>query len=373
VPKKNLTQLTIDRLPAPPKGQVAYWDTQLTGFNVRISQGGAKTFNVVFGRDRRRITIGRYPIVSLAAARKRAREILLQAALHPAKQHSPDFHKALERYLKLKEPDLRASSFKEHKRLLETYFSWQNQVNDITTNDVLNALDAIAAPSEKAHAYAVLKTFFNWCVTREYSDRNPLEKIPKPKTAPPRERVLDERELAQLWDATHDSSIYHLIVRVLLLTGQRLNQIASLHQGWIDYSAKVINFPSSIMKTGQPHTFPFGPLLEFHLRQTVPVNGYLFSAPGKSGHPFSTFGKPKKRLDAACPMDPWTLHDLRRTWATVSAQLGTEPHIIERVLAHTTGSISKIAAIYNRFKYQDHMRAAVIRYENHILQLCAPM
>lgn len=373
MPKKNLTQLTIDRLPTPRGHQVTYWDTQLTGFNLRMSPGGAKTFNVVYGTDRKRVTIGRYPIVSLAAARKRAREILLQAVLHPSKHSSPQFQAALERYLSLKQPDLRPSSFKEHKRLLETYFSWHMLVGDITTNDALNALDAIEAPSERAHAYAVLKTFFNWCVAREYCDRNPLEKIRKPKTAPSRERVLDEHELGRLWAATDDQGIYNLIVRVLLLTGQRLNQIASLREEWVDYSNRVIHFPAGIMKNNHAHSLPFGPLIEFHLRQALPVNGYLFCAPSKIGQPFSTWGKPKKRLDATCQIDPWTLHDLRRTWATISAQLDTEPHVIERVLAHTTGSISKIAAIYNRFKYQDQMRAAVARFENHIMQLCASM
>ena len=56
-----------------------------------------------------------------------------------------------------------------------------------------------------------------------------------------------------------------------------------------------------------------------------------------------------------------------------ATQLDIEPHIIERVLAHTTGSISRIAAIYNRYKYETQMRAAIVRYENHILQLCASM
>jgi Arm domain-containing DNA-binding protein len=94
VPKKNLTQLALDRLRPPPQGQVTYWDTHLTGFNVRVSQGGAKTFNVVFGKDRKRVTIGRYPIIQLGAARKRAREILLRATLEPDKHRSPPFEES---------------------------------------------------------------------------------------------------------------------------------------------------------------------------------------------------------------------------------------------------------------------------------------
>ena len=350
-----------------------YWDSQLAGFGLRVSSGGTKTFCVVHGRNRQRTTIGRYPPVPLAAARKRAREILLSATLRPSRQHSPTYVEAVERYLRLREPELRTSTFNEQRRLLAAHFPWRQQIEDISVNDALNALDAISAPSERRHAYAVLKTFFNWCVAREYCQTNPLANIPKPKAAPPRERVLDEEELRKIWAATETDTRYSLIVRLLLLSGQRANQIACLHQSWIDYSGKVINFPASIMKSNRSHALPFGPLTEFHLRKTLPIDGYLFSAIGNAGQPFSGWSKSKKRLDTVCRIDPWTLHDLRRTWATHSAQLDTEPHIIERVLAHSDGSISKIAAIYNRFKYQEKLRAAVVRYEKHILQLCASM
>ncbi len=350
-----------------------YRDTQLPGFCLRVSQGGKKTFYVVHGRQRTYITIGQCPLIPLAAARRRAREILLGAALNPKKTLSLSFPEAVDRYLKLREPELRASTFIEHRRLLQTHFSWDAAIEDLSVDDVLNALDAIPAPSEKRHAYSALKTFFSWCVAREYCDKNPLAAIPKPKAAPPRERVLDEEEIRRLWSATQDDSRYSLIVRLLLLTAQRANQIASLHQGWIDYPARVINFPASIMKANRPHTLPFGPLIEFHLRRALPVEGYLFSAPGSVGQPFSGWSKSKKRLDAVCRIDPWTIHDLRRTWATHSAHLDTDPHVIDRVLAHQPATISKIAAIYNRYKYQDQMRAAVTRYENHIVQLCASM
>jgi integrase len=374
VPKKLLTELTIRSIATPARGQITYWDTHLAGFNIRVSQGGAKTFSVVHGKSRRRITIGRYPIVPLAVARKRARELLLSAAINPRKKPSPAFEQALERYLRLREPELRPGTFKEHKRLLEGHFPFgATPVEDVSTADATDALDAISGRSEKAHAYTALKTFFNWCLAREYCDKHPLANVPKPKTAPPRERVLDEEEIYQVWAATIEDTPFNLIVRLLLLTAQRANQIASLHEDWIDYKTKVINFPASIMKGNQPHTLPFGPLVEFHLRKALPVKGYLFSPAGRVGQPFSNWSTSKKKLDARCAIEPWAIHDLRRTWATHSAQLDTEPHIIERVLAHATGSITKIAAIYNRFKYQDQMREAVIRYENHIVQLCASM
>jgi integrase len=337
-----------------------------------VSQGGTKTFGVVVGPTRRRVTIGRYPVMPLAAARKRAREVLLQAALNPHKGPSISFDECLRRYLNLRQTELRASTFIEHSRLLDGHFSFGDQlIEDISTTDVANALDRITRPSQKAHAYTALKTFFNWCLARQLIDRNPLSSLPKPKTSPPRERALDEDEIRAVWHATEDDGRYSLIVRLLLLTAQRANQIASLHESWINYTAKVINFPASIMKSNRPHTLPFGLVTELHLRKALPIDGYLFSAPGKGGQPFSGWGKCKRRLDEVCPLDHWTLHDLRRTWATQSAQLETAPHIIERVLAHTTGSISRIAAIYNRYKYEAQMRTAMERYENHVVELCS--
>jgi integrase len=373
VPKKSLTELTLKSLRTPTHGQITYWDTQLTGFNIRLSPGGAKTFSVVVGPQRRRVTIGRYPLVPLAVARKRAREILLKATLNPHKRPSLSFEEAVRRYLHIKELEVRPSTFKQYKNIFDVHFHFGlTLIEDITTNDAANALDAIRGPSAKAHAYTVLKMLFTWCVSRELCEKNPLAPIAKPRIPPARERALDEDEIAAVWGATEDDTRYSLIVRLLVLTAQRANQIASLHEGWIDYNAKVINFPASIMKSNRSHPVPFGPVTELHLRKALPIHGYLFSPPGRAGQPFSGWCKCKRKLDLDCNIiEPWTLHDLRRTWATHSAQLGTDPHIIERVLAHATGSISKIAAIYNRYKYQDQVRAAIIRYENHIVQLCA--
>ncbi len=193
MPKKLLTELTIKSARAPDRGQVMYWDSQIPGFCLRVSQGGTKTFYVVHGRQRTFITIGHYPIIPLAAARRRAREILLAATLNPRKTLSLSYPEAVDRYLKLREPELRPSTFLEHRRLLQTHFSWDAAIEDLSVDDVLNALDAIPAPSEKRHAYSTLKTFFSWCAAREYCDKNPLAAIPKPKAAPPASAFLTKK------------------------------------------------------------------------------------------------------------------------------------------------------------------------------------
>jgi integrase len=368
--KVSLTELTLRSLRVPPAGQVIYWDRQLTGFHVRVSAGGAKTFGVAHGRGRQRITIGRYPLMPLADARQRARAILLAVALHPQKRPPLPFPDAVHRYFETRKAELRTSTHMELKRHFKAHFRWDKDVAEISVRDVADVLDAIAAQGERRHSYTVLKTFFKWCEAREFVAKNPLANLPKPKAGAPRERFLDRQELRAVWDATAPEDDYFLMVRLLMLTGQRCNQIASLHEDWIDYEEKVINFPAWVMKSNRQQRLPFGPLIEAHLRMANPTDGFLFSRTG-TGMMFDNWGRNKKRLDEICPVRGWRHHDLRRTWATHSAQMDTAPHVIERVLAHSSGTISQIAAIYNRFKYEDQMREAILRFEDLVVQLCA--
>ncbi len=132
----------------------------------------------MFGKTRKRVRIGRYPVVTLAAARQRAKEILLNVNLHPDKSPSPPFDEAVERYLKLREPELKPRTYIEYKRLLANHFAFgETPVEDISTNEVADAIDRIERPGERSHAYVALKVFFNWCLQREYCAANPMAVI----------------------------------------------------------------------------------------------------------------------------------------------------------------------------------------------------
>ena len=104
-------------------------------------------------------------------------------------------------------------------------------------------------------------------------------------------------------------------------------------------------------------------MMEAVFNSTDCVNDQIFPAEGKPSGTFSGFSKCKKRFDLDCPIEHWTLHDLRRTFATHLASLRVPPHIIERILNHSSGTISGVAAIYNRFSYQDEMREAIMLWE----------
>ena len=74
-------------------------------------------------------------------------------------------------------------------------------------------------------------------------------------------------------------------------------------------------------------------------------------------------------MDSELSIDPWCLHDLRRTSATGMAGLTVQPHIIERILNHSTGQLGGVAGIYNRFQYIDEMRSALSRWADHVASL----
>ena len=371
--KKNLTNLSIKKLKPPEKGQVTVWDKTLSGFGVRCSQGGTKTFVLQYGpRDARKLkSIGRYDIISLADARQRAKEILASQTLQPGKVASPTFDVAKDRYLRLREPELRRGTYKEYKRIIEKYFQFQDvPVEDISTEDVVNIIDTITSPSERGHAYVSIKVFFNWCIERKYCSSNPLATIRRPKKSPSRERVLDDAELKAIWHAVGSMKRYRDIVRLLIVTGQRRGEIARMHENWIDEENKIINFPANVMKNKKSHSLPYGSLADGIFFLKKPVDGFLFSPSGMPGVPFSAWSKNKSKLNSLLPpMEPWTLHDLRRTWSTNAAKLDIPPHITDRVLSHSAGSISEIARIYNRHKYEHETKEAMLRMNEFIKDL----
>ena len=93
--------------------------------------------------------------------------------------------------------------------------------------------------------------------------------------------------------------------------------------------------------------------------------GPIFPARGRTS-PFNGWSKAKTQLDQLSGVTNWTLHDLRRTFATRLAEMGTAPHVIERLLNHITGTLSSIALVYNRARYQAEMREAIEKWEVHL-------
>jgi integrase len=153
------------------------------------------------------------------------------------------------------------------------------------------------------------------------------------------------------------------IVRLLILTGQRRGEIASLRWEYINEADRTITLPASATKNNRQHTFPYGHLTQQLLKSVPRLGENVFPARGNLEASFSGWSKCKDVFDKRCQIAPWTLHDLRRTYSTIHAAIGTPPHITERLLNHASGTISGVGAMHNRYAYLDEMRAAAMAFE----------
>jgi integrase len=208
------------------------------------------------------------------------------------------------------------------------------------------------------------KTYEVWAKNGKNLPHSPIEGMKPPGKYTPRKRVLSAFELKALWDAV---PVYPFgtIIRILLLTGQRWGEIVSLRREYIDEYQKIITLPET--KNGRTHVFPYGNMV-VDILATVPcfkASTLLF--PGRDKQkPWNGAGKAKCELDKDLKLDPWTIHDLRRTFATIHASIGTPIHITERLLNHVSGTQAGIVSVYQRHEYLPEMRKAVDAFEAHL-------
>jgi integrase len=373
----RLTDISIRTLPVPAKGQKTYFDESLTSFGCRVSQGGTRSFVVQHGADRQLITIGRYPIISLSEARAQAKHILAERTLGKHRPRSIPFDDAVSLFLAACEQRNKPRTVKDYTRILKQHFPFARmQLSAIMPQDINRRLDRLhGTPAEQAYALIVIKIFFNWAVTRHYLDANPCARFKRPSRADARERVLTDAELVAVYQtALAGGDTFSRIVALLVLTGQRRGEIGALRWDWIDEKEHTITLPSAITKNKRTHMFPYGPVTAAILERIPRESEYVFPASRTNvrGTPTTSFNgwpKCKETFDAKCPIAHWTLHDLRRTFATNLAALGVPPHVTERLLNHVTGTISGVAAIYNKFQYMDEMRDAVASWEQRLAAL----
>jgi integrase len=233
------------------------------------------------------------------------------------------------------------------------------------------------------HAFAAMRGFFGWAARHDYVTTSPCDRLQSPAIHIERDRVLTDAELAKVFlQARVTPYPFGYIVQLLILTGQRRGEIAALRWEWIDHDEKTITLPASLTKNKREHFVPFGEMAAAVLATIPRQNEFVFPAlrDRKKGEPatiFAGWGKPKAAFDKAIqgklqksPVGHWTLHDLRRTASTMWAKIGVPQNINDRLLNHVSGgTLSPVAAIYNRYQFQDEMREAVEKYEGHLLKL----
>lgn len=366
----SITDLGVRKIKLPKEGIALYYDKKLRGFALRCSKG-SKTFVLFAGKKRQLTTIGRYPIITVQKARERAEELLAERTLGTIRPPTIQFQKAKALFIEACKAKNKARTVYDYERLLKAHFSKLDlrpldSVQTYEIGDILSALKK--TPTESVHAFTTIRAFFRFCRKRGLILRNPIEGMEPPARTESRERVLADKELSEIYSKAGECGTFGTIVRLLILTGQRRGEIAALRAEYFDTKEQTITFPKTATKNGREHTLPYGVMLAELIK--LPEQGLLFPARGKPDKPVNGWGKAKQCLDEKLEgVQPWTLHDLRRTFSTNLAGLAVAPHVIEKLLNHATGTIQGIAAIYNRYRFMDEMRAAIKAWETKLTDI----
>ena len=210
---------------------------------------------------------------------------------------------------------------------------------------------------EQAHALAVARIFFKWCLRppRRYIPHSPLEGL-QIKGSNKRKRVLTDQELPKVWSAAKAQGYPHgTICQLLLCTGQRRGEVANLRWQWINEKERTITLPEWVTKNSKEHTFPYGQMVADILETITRLNStdLLFPSRVSDERPISGWGNFKKAMTDGVP--GWRLHDIRRTMRTIHGQIGTPANIGERLINHVAAVTTDVEQIYDVWTYLPEM------------------
>lgn len=372
-----LTDTKIAAIKPPASGQDEHSDHKVTGLRLRVGSSGKKSWIV-----RRRIgpkvlnrKLGVYPTMGLAAARTAA-EKLMEAIGRDGSTEGVDrtFGALAEAWLTKKEDDRKRNrSWPLQKRQLELHVlpKWrERRITEIKRAAVRELIDGIEGDVLPNRILALVKTVFRFALGRDWIEHSPAEGVGKPKDEAPRDRWLDMDEVKRVWEACDLSGYpFGQFIKVLLLTGQRRTEVATMKWADVDIEAKAWTLRSGSTKAEREHLVPLSaPVLE--VLKSVPQMGpYVFTTDGETH--IGGFAKGKLRLDAFVaargePLEPWTLHDLRRTASSHMARLGLSKEIRGRVLNHAVSGVTD--RHYTPFDFAPEKRSALERWAAELMR-----
>jgi integrase len=384
----RFTRQIVNRLACPSdKTETIYWDAPLQGFGLRI-RGKQRRWIVQYrtAHGQRRETLGDPANVDLEAARTYAKSLLARVRLGADPQAEIRAARAairlgalVEDYLADRARDMRQRSLVETTRHLRIHAKplHARPASALSRNEIASWLMTLERSSGAVAANRTrssLSALYTWAIREGRQENNPVIGTRK-REETPRERVLADAELALIWQATGTNSDYDRIVRLLMLTGARRDEIGRMR--WSEIEGDSFVLPSTRSKNHLLHEVPLTALAlaQLPLRERPGTEGDIavFGLGADTGGTgYSGWSRSKARLDARLPSIPaWTLHDLRRTFATWLSEHGTEPHVVEALLNHRSGDSAKssVAGIYNRASYRDAKRAALVRWSEHLLAI----
>lgn len=389
---RKLDAKTIAGLKLPDgKAEEIFWDGEFEDYGCRLRHNDSgkvrKTLVVQYRRAGRspRITLGTAEVLGAEQGRRAAKNLLARIALGEDPQAEKTARRSADKftflaladeYLSAKQPTVRPRSFVEMQRYLcGSYFKTLHSlpIDQVARKDIAARLVVIARECgvvTAIRARSHVSSLFAWSIAQGFAGSNPVVGAGQLKPPPARDRVLDDRELAAVWSAAGDDD-FGRVVRLLILLGQRRTEVGGMQWQELNLERGTWTIPSTRSKNGRAHTLPL-PALALSIINSVPRmmnRDCLFGERSVGG--FTLWAHAKAALDARLgnKVKSWTLHDLRRSFATRVCDLGTAPHVVEQILNHQSGHRAGIVGVYNRSSYEREVKAAFAMWDDHIRAL----
>lgn len=389
----TLTDRTIRALkPAPQRIEV--FDDKIPGLALRVTPQGIKSWSLryrVGGQQMPRLTLGRYPTVTLEKARKKAQLELraVDGGANPAaekraiRQGETVADLATE-YLE-KHAKVKKRSWREDDRYLnaEVLPTWKHRkVKELTRRDVRVLIDGIAdrgSPISANRCLALVRKMLNYAVSKDWIEANPAALMAKPGAERSRERVLTDEEIRLVWAACEaERPAMCALMRLRLLTAQRGGELARLR--WNDLEGEWFTIPSTVTKNKLAHRVPLTTTAKAIFDALPRIEGCEYVFPGRSGNrPCGDAKKAGRRIaarvlatlqeaDATIAVFDFRGHDLRRTASTQMAAAGVSQADIAKVLNHVEGG-PRATHVYNRYQYDREKRIALEAWERTLTRI----
>lgn len=370
----NLTQRCVDAAVARSI-EYTLWDCKVPGFGLRVRITGHRAFVYLYKRrgDNKRWTIGKPGALTLEQARTEAR--LLAGAVArgddpaaaKARQKGATLKIVYEQYEKQHLAKQRLSTSAWTRRIFRAELIpalGKAPVASIVRSDIrvlTNTISERGARSVANSVHRAASAFLTWCVHEEIIAVNPIYGTPQPNRHSYRHRSLDKQEVVYVWNASGTlRAPWRDAVRLLILLGQRKNELLQARFAEFDLDARTWVIPATRTKNHREHTVHLCPLALDILKamQRSPGQTFLFQSPRDPSRPLSGLNARVDESLLLAKIPGWCIHDLRRTTATHMAALQVSPHVIEVVLNHRSGFRAGVAGIYNHHAYSEESREA---------------
>jgi integrase len=317
-----------------------------------VTSRGTKAWTFLHGTPRRRITLGRYPSISLAAARSIAIEVR-------EGRTSGTIAALAEIYIKSISGNRSAPEVERRLRKDVLPVIGHIPLRELHRRDVTRVIDAKSAPIAARRAFEDIRGMVRFAVSRGDLDHNPIDGMKGPPISKPRTRVLTDDEIRRLWlklDQLADG--VGQVIKLCLITGQRLGEITGLTKDEIDFRNRVWNIPASRTKNGHPHSVPLSPMA------LKIINAFHGAASGVSrAHVSNVIYDAQDKIGLA----HWTAHDIRRTVLTKMAELGVAPIVLGHIANHRTTTKAGITlGVYVQHQYEREKREALELWANRL-------